>query len=42
MKRLTKFKCCGIVSAVIGVILLGLGIGWPFIIDSVVTSQAKE
>eukprot|EP00347_Sterkiella_histriomuscorum_P022889 403336776 len=42
MKRSTKFKCCGITSVVIGVILLGVGIGWPFIIDSLVVSQSKD
>jgi len=42
MKRSQKFKCCGITSIVIGVVLIGLGIGWPFIIDSVVVSQSKE
>lgn len=42
MKRSTKFKCCGITSVVIGIILLGVGIGWPFIIDSLVVSQSKD
>jgi len=38
MKRSSKFKCCGIASVVIGIILIGVGIGWPFIIDSLVVS----
>ncbi|CDW87257.1 cd36 family protein [Stylonychia lemnae] len=42
MKRSSKFKCCGIASIVIGLILIGVGIGWPFIIDSLVKSQSKD
>lgn len=42
MKRSSKFKCCGIASVVIGVILVGLGIAWPFIMNALVKSGAKS
>ena len=38
----SKIKTCGIASVVIGVILLGIGIGWPFIMDSLIIMGAKE
>jgi hypothetical protein len=42
MKRSSKFKFCGIVSLVIGVILVGVGIGWPFLINGLIKSGAKQ
>lgn len=36
-----KYKCCGITSIVTGVIALGLGIAWPFIMKPLVLEGAK-
>lgn len=40
--RSKKFKACGIASVATGVVLLGLGIGWPFIMAPLVIKGAKD
>lgn len=37
-----KFKICGYVSVSIGVVLLALGIAWPFIMQPLVLEGAKQ
>jgi len=36
-----KFKCCGITSVVFGVILLAIGIAFPFVLKPIVNLVAQ-
>ena len=42
MKKSKKFLIIAIILIIIGLAMIGLGIAWPFIMDSILINKAKN